>query len=69
MTTYLSRSAWTSTEASGAILTGAELVGPAFHWPGTLQKVIGVESQAQTASRLRGYRNFHVTGRGWRDVG
>ncbi|MGH9247935.1 MAG: hypothetical protein ACRD0W_00220 [Acidimicrobiales bacterium] len=69
MTVYLGRPSWTSTAASGETLTGAELVGPAYHWPGTTQKLIGVETQAATATRLRGYRNFHVTGRGWRDIG
>lgn len=69
MTTYLARSKWTSTQASGATLTGTELVGVAYHWPGTSQKIIGVETEAQVASRLRGYRDYHVTGRGWRDIG
>jgi hypothetical protein len=29
----------------------------------------GVESKSAVASRLRGWRNFHVTGRQWRDIG
>lgn len=69
MTVYLDRSAWTSTAASGATLTGDELVGVAYHWPGTTAAIIGVQTQAATAQRLREYRNFHVTGRGWRDIG
>jgi hypothetical protein len=69
VTEYLPRSGWTSTSAGGATLTGTELVGPALHWPGTGQSVIGVETKSQVASRLRGYRNFHVNTRGWADIG
>lgn len=46
-----------------------KLVGIAWHWPGTSQDVIGVESEAATANRLRGYRSFHVNTRGWSDIG
>lgn len=69
MTTYHDRDEWTSTDASGVTLTGGELVGAAFHWPGTDQSIIGVESQSQVAARLRGYRRFHVVVREWRDIG
>lgn len=69
MATYLSRSAWTTTAASGATLTGFELVGVAVHWPGTTQSAIGDPGQASIASRLRSYRDFHVNTRGWRDIG
>jgi hypothetical protein len=69
VTTYLSRSAWTTTSAAGATLTGSELVGVAVHWPGTTQAVIGDPGQAKIAERLRSYRNFHVNARGWSDIG
>lgn len=69
MTTYLPRSAWTSTSAAGATLTGIELVGVADHWPGTTQAAIGDPGQEKIAERLRSYRNFHVNGRGWSDIG
>lgn len=69
MTTYLTRSAWTSTAAAGAALTGSELVGVAVHWPGTAQAAIGDPGQEKIAERLRSYRNYHVNTRGWSDIG
>lgn len=69
MTTFLSRSAWTSTSAGGATLTGSELVGVAVHWPGTSAATIGDPGQAAIASRLRSYRTYHVGTRGWSDIG
>lgn len=69
MTTYLSRSAWTSASTGGSTLTGSQLVGVAVHWPGTTQAAIGAQSQLATAARIRGYRDFHVNSRGWSDVG
>jgi hypothetical protein len=69
MTTYKSRSAWTSTAARGSTLTGSVLTGVAVHWPGTQMARFGVESESKVAERLRGWRSFHVTGRGWADIG
>lgn len=69
MTVYKPRSAWTSASRGGAQLTGTKLLGIAWHWPGTSQDVIGFETEAQVANRLRGYRNFHVNTRGWSDIG
>lgn len=69
MTTYLSRSTWTSTAASGVSIGGGELVGVAVHWPGTTQATIGATSQSSMANRLRSYRNYHVGTKGWRDIG
>jgi len=69
VTTYLSRSAWTSTSASGVQLIPGSLIGVAVHWPGTKQAAIGDPGQASIASRLRSYRDFHVNTRGWRDIG
>lgn len=69
MTTYLSRSAWTTSSVGGSTLTGLSLVGVAVHWPGTTQAAIGVQSQSATAARIKGYRDFHVNSRGWADIG
>src|SRR5690606_24318204 len=69
VTEYKARSSWTSTSRGGAQLTGTKLQGIAWHWPGTTRDEIGVETEAQTANRLRGYRNFHVGTRGWADIG
>jgi hypothetical protein len=68
VTTYMLRSAWTSTAAAGVTLTGSKLRGVAIHWPGTTQDAIGDPGQAAIASRLRQYRDFHLS-RGWRDIG
>jgi hypothetical protein len=69
VTTFLPRSAWTPTAASGATLGGSILRGVAYHWPGTTQDVIGAVSQEAIAARLRSYRTYHVQSRGWRDIG
>lgn len=68
MTTYLPRSAWTSTPRPTSdliALSGPE--GFAVHWPGT-SAPIGVTTQANMASRLEGYRRFHVNEKGWADI-
>jgi hypothetical protein len=69
VTEYMPRSAWTSTPRGGAQLTGSQLVGIACHWPGTTTDAYGVESESTVASRLRGWRDFHVNTRGWADIG
>lgn len=66
MVDYVPRSEWTSTSASGSLLTGSKLRGVAVHWPGTTQDEIGTSG---IEDRLRGYRDFHVNSRGWRDIG
>ncbi|MGH3735844.1 MAG: peptidoglycan recognition protein family protein [Micromonosporaceae bacterium] len=68
MTTYLPRSVWTSTAASGATLWGISLRGVAVHWPGTTQDRIGDPGQEAIAERLRHYRSFHLS-KGWQDIG
>jgi peptidoglycan hydrolase-like protein with peptidoglycan-binding domain len=42
--------------------------GIVAHYPAA-GRDIGVLTLAQEASRLRGWRNYHVTGRGWADLG
>lgn len=69
MVTYVGRSAWTSTKPGGASLTGSKLLGLAVHWPGSTTDRFGVETPAEVASRLRGWRAFHVRDRGWSDIG
>lgn len=68
MATILSRSKWTSTSARGAGFNWSRVRGIVAHYPAA-GRDIGVLSQAQEASRLRGWRNFHVSGRGWADIG
>jgi hypothetical protein len=68
VTTYLPRTAWTSTARGGAQLTGTQLTGLACHWPGSTTDAYGVETAERVAGRLRGWREFHLS-RGWSDIG
>lgn len=68
MATILSRSKWTSTSARGTGFNWSRIRGIVAHYPAA-GRDIGVLSQAQEASRLRGWRNYHVSGRGWADIG
>lgn len=68
MATILSRSKWTSTSARGTAFNWSRIRGIVAHYPAA-GRDIGVLSQAQEASRLRGWRNYHVSGRGWADIG
>lgn len=68
MATILSRSRWTNTKAGGAAMNMSRQRGIVVHYPAA-GKDVGVLSQSQEASRLRGWRNYHVNGRGWADLG
>ena len=68
MATILSRSKWTSTSARGTAFNWSRIRGIVAHYPAA-GRDIGVLSEAQEASRLRGWRNYHVSGRGWADIG
>ena len=68
MATILSRSKWTSTSARGTGFNWSRIRGIVAHYPAA-GRDIGVLSQSQEASRLRGWRNYHVSGRGWADIG
>lgn len=69
MVTYVPRSAWTSTSPGGAILTGRQLVGTTCHYPASGNVTLADLTFEQVASRLRGWRSFHVNTRGWSDIG
>lgn len=69
MTEYLPRSAWTSTAAGGSTLTGAKLQGVACHYPASGNITMAGLTREQVASRLRGWRDYHVNTRGWSDIG
>lgn len=68
MATILSRSAWTSSRASGPAFNFSRMRGIVVHYPAA-GKAIGEISKAAVAARLRGWRNYHVNGRGWSDIG
>ena len=66
--TILSRSAWTSTSASGPAFNFSRMRGIVVHYPAA-GKAIGEISKEAVAAKLRGWRNYHVNGRGWSDIG
>ena len=68
MATILSRKNWTSTRAGGTAMNLGRMRGIVAHYPAA-GKDIGVISKAAECSRLRGWRNYHVRGRGWADLG
>ena len=68
MVTILARSRWTSTAAKGTPFTWSRVRGIVCHYP-AMGKSVGVLTAAQEASRLRGWRNYHVGTLGWSDIG
>lgn len=68
MVTILARSRWTSTAAKGTPFTWSRVRGIVCHYP-AMGKSVGVLTQAQETSRLRGWRNYHVGALGWGDIG
>lgn len=68
MAKILSRKNWTSARAGGSAMAVSRQRGIVVHYPAA-GKDIGVISQASECSRLRGWRNYHVKGRGWADLG
>jgi hypothetical protein len=69
MVEYLPRSAWTSTAAGGATLTGSKLLGTSVHYPGDGNVIYAGLTRDQVAGKLRAYRSYHVNTRGWSDIG
>jgi hypothetical protein len=69
MTEFLPRGAWTDTPAGGATLTDAKLKGNACHYPASGNVTLAGLSREQVASRLRGWRDYHVNVKGWSDIG
>lgn len=69
MVELMDRDKWTSARRGGSYLSGKKLEGTACHWPGTTTDKFGVESKSQVASRIASWRDYHVNGRGWSDIG
>lgn len=70
MTEYLKRSEWTSEARGGADLTAAKLRGVAIHWPGdTSPASFATLSRAGIVRKLQAYRRYHVSIKGWSDIG
>lgn len=68
MAKILSRSTWTSTRASGAGFNWSRIRGLVCHYPAA-GRDIGVISASAEHAKIRGWRNYHVNGRGWADLG
>lgn len=68
MVTILARSRWTSTKAKGTPVTWSRIRGIVCHYP-AMGKSVGVLTQEQETSLLRGWRNYHVLALGWGDIG
>ncbi|MGW9825054.1 peptidoglycan hydrolase-like protein with peptidoglycan-binding domain [Brevibacterium pityocampae] len=64
----LPRSAWTTTKAKGSAFNVGRSKGIVCHYPAA-GKDIGVLTQSHEARRIRGWRDYHVRGRGWADLG
>jgi hypothetical protein len=67
--TYMPRSAWTSTKPAGVNLPASNVTRLNVHYPASGNVVMAGFTAAQVASRLRGWRDYHVNVRGWADIG
>lgn len=61
------RSDWTTTKTKAHRFT-TKVIGAYLHWPGTTENSLHGENVARIADRLRGYRDFHVNTKGWKDI-
>ncbi|SDT69538.1 peptidoglycan recognition family protein [Jiangella sp. DSM 45060] len=68
-TTYKARGVWTPTAAKGDPLPAADVDEIDVHYPASGNVRLQGLSEAQVASRLRGWRDYHVNQRGWVDIG
>ena len=68
MVEYLPRSAWDARppEPGPGDLTVSRVEGVVLHWPGMGNRRL--DSQAEVASALRGWQNYHMDDRGWSDI-
>lgn len=64
---YLPRSAWNARPSKGPThLNATGLLGTALHWPGMGNRRLF--AQADVASALRGWQDYHMDDRGWSDI-
>jgi hypothetical protein len=63
------RSRWTSTAPGGATQDADDQQGIAVHWPGSTTDRYGSLPESAVIRLLNGWRDFHVNGRGWSDIG
>jgi len=64
--TFLGRDAWTTHGPAKPLTELTDPTGVAVHWPGATGQI--GQSRESIASRLEGYRAFHVNTRGWNDI-
>ncbi|WP_053205849.1 peptidoglycan recognition protein family protein [Jiangella muralis] len=69
MATYRPRSAWTSTAPGGDTLSASAVTRINVHYPASGNVRLQGISDADVARRLRGWRQYHIDGRGWSDIG
>lgn len=66
----LPRSAWTDTAPGfSRALSASQVTGIVIHYPGDAAVTRKGLSQTRNGALLRGYRRYHLTGRGWPDIG
>ena len=66
MTEYLPRSAWTDAPYVSGRVSWPAIKVVDVHWPAS-SGTVGTDP-ARVAQALRGWRRFHMSGRGWRDI-
>jgi hypothetical protein len=69
MTTYMPRSAWTTTARGGDDLPASAVDEINVHYPASGNVKLNGLSAEDVARRLRGWRQYHIDGRGWSDIG
>lgn len=69
MSTIRPRTSWTSTPRPPGMVTldPRQVRGVVVHWPGS-KYPLGNPPAKRVASRLEGYRRYHVSGHGWADI-
>ena len=67
--TYRPRSDWNARPPNGGPgpLTPSRVKGAVIHWPGS-GETDSFDNDAEIASALRGWQNFHMDVRGWSDI-
>ena len=69
MADILARSEWTAANRGGGSLAAEKVTGITLHYPASGNTKLNELSKGQVASRLRGWRSYHVSTLGWADIG
>jgi hypothetical protein len=71
MVDWLTRDAWGARPPEAKVsLVRSQVKGTAIHWPGMTGRIdaAGAVGQRRVASALRGWQDYHMDTRGWRDI-